>query len=1480
MRSHLPSKTLLAPLLAGFLIVPSAEASLRISEFMADNGSTLTDEDGEFSDWIEISNSSTLPFSLDGYSLTDDAQALTKWTFPAVTLAPGGSLVVFASSKDRTDSGSELHTNFKLSSAGEYLALIEPGGLTVATEFAPVYPPQFRDESFGYGSVGGSTVIDLTPTWSSPANYTTVQLNGAKSATLNANPDSLDAAFSGSQLQYYLWFDFSSQLALLPADATIESATLTWGGKVGDTVFSSDAVVSDVGIFPVPDDNRGIDTVAAIYHNHLLPDYYAAHFPVPAFSAVPGQQPTATWDIKELVSGWQADPAAAHRGQLMMINSDSPMYFDWDLDPQGKPLLKASVTAVSDPGASAPLVYFDTPTPGAANSGGQPAGPIFGEVTDNPPRPAPGPLTVTARVNSTTSPVSTVTVFYRKKFAAEKSLEMLDDGVAPDAVAGDDIFTGTLPAAALEAGEMTRWRFVASDSSGAQAKIPPYRTPLDSHQYFGTVAHDPEVVSNLNVLEWFVQNPYAATTPTGTRGAVYYRGEFYDNVHFNRHGQSTGGFVKKSYNLDFNRTQRFLWHPEAPRVADIDLLTNWADKSKVRHPLAWQIMRESGVNAHFAFTVRVEQNGQFFSTADFVEDGDDIYLERAGLNKDGALYKAYDNRLNKDQGNTASSGFEKKNRKSENNADLQALIDGLDLNGSALDAYIRDNVDIPKTVNMLAANSVVRNIDMHSKNWYIYRDTGGTDEWAILPWDLDLSQGRVWNQANNYFDNRIYTEGLVVTGDSIRLVSHLFNNTQTRAMIMRRIRTLSDRFLQAPDTPLSERWYERRLDEQSALIDDPLMPISDAQRDFEKWGSWLQGSGNPVPYTRNHPDVESMAEAILRWKNEYLPGRRHEIYNRQTLGKGGQIPLPQFGAPPNEEIVLVGGGDSAFSFVPANGSLGSTWTGSAANEPFDTSAWIAGPMGIGFDRGTDYLPLIGTDVGSRMTANASIYLRVPFMVENPEEVVTLELGMQWDDGFVAYLNGDLLTAQNNPAQIAWNSSANGSHEADAGSYDRYNVSARRGSLKPGLNILAIQGLNQSVSSSDFVIRPELYAGIASPEPASEPVLAFGHIEFSPASGNQDEEFVEITNPYPIAVDVSDWQITGGIAHTFAPGTVIPAGGKLHLSPDVNAFRARADSPKGGERHFIQGAYRGHLSSLGETLFLRDPRGKILTSTSYTGNPSEAQRSLVISEMMYHPAGDGLAEYLELINISPTVTLDLNGVRFVNGVEFDFTGSAVTSLAPGGRVLVVADVAAFTAAYGAGHPIAGIFANGTRLSNGGETVKLEDALNGTVREFRYEKEAPWPQVAGSGYSLVLRNPHALPDPELPENWRASLYVGGNPGGSDAVPFPADPLGDRDGNGVDDLVDYALGNDLGLAALEVTISKTDSLSMTYPTSLGADQVVMGIESSLDLVTWTDSGDFIQEANQVDQGDGRALVTVRFNPTIEASGEHYFRLKVRTR
>ena len=142
-----------------FLSVLSLHAEPVISEFMASNSQTLDDEDGDSSDWIEIYNPGTTAVDLGGWHLTDDASDLNKWTFPSITLEANGRLVVFASGKNRVNPAGELHTNFSLSRSGEYLGLVEPVADVIASEFAPTYPPQFEDFSYGSSDPTGSIVL-------------------------------------------------------------------------------------------------------------------------------------------------------------------------------------------------------------------------------------------------------------------------------------------------------------------------------------------------------------------------------------------------------------------------------------------------------------------------------------------------------------------------------------------------------------------------------------------------------------------------------------------------------------------------------------------------------------------------------------------------------------------------------------------------------------------------------------------------------------------------------------------------------------------------------------------------------------------------------------------------------------------------------------------------------------------------------------------------------------------------------------------------------------------------------------------------------------------------------------------------------------------------------------------------------------------------------------------------------------------------
>ena len=126
-----------------------AQEKIYITEFMAANVRTLADRDRDYSDWIELHNAGAAAVNLDGWFLTDNRKELKKWRFPAVPIAPGEYLLVFASGKDRRAPGAELHTNFKLNAERGYLGLVKPDGTTVAFEFAPEYPRQVAGASYG-----------------------------------------------------------------------------------------------------------------------------------------------------------------------------------------------------------------------------------------------------------------------------------------------------------------------------------------------------------------------------------------------------------------------------------------------------------------------------------------------------------------------------------------------------------------------------------------------------------------------------------------------------------------------------------------------------------------------------------------------------------------------------------------------------------------------------------------------------------------------------------------------------------------------------------------------------------------------------------------------------------------------------------------------------------------------------------------------------------------------------------------------------------------------------------------------------------------------------------------------------------------------------------------------------------------------------------------------------------------------------------
>ena len=158
--------------------------------------------------------------------------------------------------------------------------------------------------------------------------------------------------------------------------------------------------------------------------------------------------------------------------------------------------------------------------------------------------------------------------------------------------------------------------------------------------------------------------------------------------------------------------------------------------------------------------------------------------------------------------------------------------------------------------------------------------------------------------------------------------------------------------------------------------------------------------------------------------------------------------------------------------IPLDESLGDQWK----VKNLDDSSWKTASQPLGFESSNGFLyPYIRTDISEDMKGvNASGYFRYVFESEKPiENLISATLKSRIDDGLVAYLNGVELIAFNAPEKLEFNSNATGSRRDSVVISDQLITPINKNLLIDGLNVLAIQAMNSSVGSSDFLLDTEL-----------------------------------------------------------------------------------------------------------------------------------------------------------------------------------------------------------------------------------------------------------------------------------------------------------------------------------------------------------------------------------------------------------------------
>ncbi len=1360
-----------------------------ISEFLASNSSGLEDEDGDSSDWIEIWNVSGGAGNLEGYHLTDDSEDLTKWTFSEAPFNNDGYVVVFASGKDRNGPQDELHTNFKLnSSEGGYLALVEPDGITVASEYKN-YSKQFEDISYGSGY---------------------------------GDPEDVKFLRSGDIAKWIV--------PERPIEGWVETIfdDSSWG-------LAKTGIGYDRSVKYMPHIGEGGDLMEAMRGVNASA-YIRVPFVINDLSGISNLILRMKWEdgfiaylngteIKSMSS--PENPQWNSEATLNRSNEDDAItFFDY---PVSGPLIEGqNVLAIHGLNASrtssdfliSPEItakrtdlnspkngFFLVPSPGSLN----------GKLIDGLVRDTKFSVNRGFYDSPFDLEISTETEGAKIRYTLDGSEPSKSKGILYDgpinindttilrAIAYKDNFTSTnvdtqtylFPEKVAvqtnsPVGYPSSWGGVSADYGMDNDPVDFRRAAGNANHSLSSaksaIADSLKSITTISIVtdkdNIFDRSRGIYQNPSG-RGSQWERpvsveiinGEGADDYQTNA-GLRVMGFTSRNLSTTTKLNMRLLFKKE------------YGD-SKMKYPLlgsegpdefntitlrgnirdAWvteyqgfgsalyigdewskrsqKAMGQPAVRGTYA---HVYLNGMYWGLYNPTERPDDDFAE-THLGGDRTEYdvvkfccpdrsiagsiRIWDQLLSAARsGLTSHASYQRvqgKNPDGSLNPQFPVLLDVDNLIDYSINGYYHAQVDWPG-------------------NYYVIRDRveGRTTGFQFFTWDNDIALGAAnpnnGNKVQSSPGHNWWTESPGEIEIPIR------RNAEYRVRFADRVYEHFNHDGAMTVENNIDRWNELAEMVRPAL--------------FAESARWGDSRGQRLRTVQDNWDLMNQ-----RMIDNYFPGRQSVLFSQlrshglypDTLApefnKRGGVVSPEFelkfdsesvvyyttdgsdprlvGGEVNPDAIMVSGGRTILSLietgaalrvnVPLDGTESQDWF----LPDYDDSEWTAGNSGVGYDRGSRYRDLISLDLYDEMRGiNSSAYVRIPFEVVEPANFISLYLRMKSDDGFVVYLNGVRVAEQNAPDQLAWNSTATASPNDDEAMTFKYSdITFHKNLLVRGDNVLAIHALNDSSGSSDFLIIPEL------------------------------------------------------------------AGDSLEAADTISMDRTtvvRARALDGNE-----------WSPMNEA--------------TYIVGSKPTSKNLVVSEIMYHPSlkneGD---EFIEVMNISQTEEINLTSVKFDNGISYEFPVDFI--LGPGKRAVIASDPDALRVDW-PDLKVVGQF-NGN-LNNGGERVTLVDSEGVQIQSFKYNDKLPWPESPdGQGPSLVLKDPLSGPDHSEPENWRASGSNGGSPGFESG----------QNHNG-EDLIRYAIeeGPDFNVINGILSIKRRE----------GVDDVLIVPQWSEDLRVWQGDG-----------------------------------------
>lgn len=347
---------------------------------------------------------------------------------------------------------------------------------------------------------------------------------------------------------------------------------------------------------------------------------------------------------------------------------------------------------------------------------------------------------------------------------------------------------------------------------------------------------------------------------------------------------------------------------------------------------------------------------------------------------------------------------------------------------------------------------------------------------------------------------------------------------------------------------------------------------------------------------------------------------------------------------------------------------------------FDDTAWQSGaaPLGAG-------TPPAGVTLGTNFTPQipgsaTSVYFRIIFTATEADiaDGLPLQLLMDWDDGFVAYINGvEVARDRMGQANAFTPYNAVAASVRNGGSYTTYNLDPPARLLSVGPNVLSVQVHNLSLADADLFMRAQLRTNSAGTNRTmvtptstwryfvgtSEPIQSVDqNVEDNPDAPDSSFDWVELHNNGAEAVSLADWKLSDNpqsvAKWSFPAGVSIPAGGYLLVACDGLNITAPA----------ANGYYHTNfkLSASGETLLLSDAAGVVLQQLSFGAQ--------TVFESYGRDAGGAYAFYTEptpgAANTGTAYMAQVEPVTFSEPPGFYFSSMPVTlSCATPGATIV-------------------------------------------------------------------------------------------------------------------------------------------------------------------------------------------------------------------